>query len=361
MANSNRIRVGVIGASPTAGWASYVHLPALTALPAFEVTAVSTTRRNSAEETARKLEIRHAFDDGVALIEHPDVDLAVISVRAPDHARLVRAACAAKKDVLCEWPLGISLAETRELAKLADEAGIRTVVGLQRRLAPGVRYLRDLLREGHVGRIRSVTLEASTPMLGHRRPLAYAYTADERNGVNVLYTMLAHFLDTVLCATSPLESFAAVVARTFDQAILEETNEVVPVTAPDEVAMVGRLANGAVLTARAEAGKRNDGTIACRITGTEGDLVLSVDLTVSGAKGDGQPLAPMPTPERYFTVPKGSLSDDAYPVAQLYAAYAKDRAEGTREAPTFRDALAFHELLARIEEASTTGRRITLG
>lgn len=360
MANSNRIRVGIIGASPKAGWANYVHLPALAALPAFEVTAVSTTKQASAEETARKFDIRHAFDDGVELIQHPEVDLVVVSVRAPDHARLVRAACAAKKDVLCEWPLGISLEETRELAKLADEAGIRTVVGLQRRIAPGVRYLRDLLREGHVGRIRSVTLEASTPLLGERRPNAYAYTADARNGVNVLYTMLAHFLDTVLCATSPLASFSAVVARSFDRTTLEETNEIIPVTAPDEVAMVGRLTNGAVLTARAEAGKRNDGVIACRITGTEGDLVLGVDLTVSGAKGDGQPLAPMPTPERYFAVPKAGLSDDAQPVAELYAAYAKDRAEGTHEAPTFRDALAFHALLARIDEAGATGRRITL-
>ncbi|AKU97496.1 putative oxidoreductase [Labilithrix luteola] len=360
MTNSNRIRVGVIGASPNWGWASYVHLPALAALPAYEMTAVSTTKQASAEETARKFGIRHAFDDGVRLIEHPEVDLVVVSVRAPEHARLVRAACAAKKDVLCEWPLGVSLEETRELAKLADEAGIRTLIGLQRRLAPGVLYLRDLVHDGYVGRIRSVTLEISTPLLGHRRPRAYAYTADERNGVNVLYTVLAHFLDTVLHATSPIESLSAVVARTFDTTTIEETNEVIAVTAPDEVSLVGRLTSGAVLTARAESGKRNGSTIACTITGTDGDLVLGADFGVSGTKGDGQPLAPMPTPERYFMVPKGNLSDDVLPMAQLYAAYAKDRAEDTHRAPSFRDALAFHELLGRIDEAGTTRQRITL-
>ena len=43
--------------------------------------------------------ILHAFGDEQALITHPDVDLVVILAPAPEHARLVKAAIAAGKDV----------------------------------------------------------------------------------------------------------------------------------------------------------------------------------------------------------------------------------------------------------------------
>ena len=40
----DKLGVGIIGASPNGGWGSMGHIPALQALPNFEVTAVSTTR-----------------------------------------------------------------------------------------------------------------------------------------------------------------------------------------------------------------------------------------------------------------------------------------------------------------------------
>jgi predicted dehydrogenase len=40
-----KIRVGIIGASMRNGWGRDAHIPALRALPDFEVTAVSTSRR----------------------------------------------------------------------------------------------------------------------------------------------------------------------------------------------------------------------------------------------------------------------------------------------------------------------------
>ncbi|NTX53140.1 Gfo/Idh/MocA family protein [Myxococcus sp. CA039A] len=357
---SDRIRVGIIGASPQWGWATYAHLPALQSLPGYRVTAVSTTRQVSADETARRFDVPHAFASFEPLVEHPEVDLVVVSVRAAEHARLVRAAIAAKKNVFCEWPLGVSVEETTELAALAQAAGVRTVIGLQRRLAPGARYLRDLLQEGYVGQVRSATLQVSTAMLGHTRPKAYDYTADATKGANALATITAHFLDTVLAAVGDFQSVAALVTRQFEHTTLAETGEVIPVTAPDQVLITGTLKSGAVLSAHVEAGKRNGGGIGCTITGTEGDLYLSQDLTVSGARGDNQPLQLLPTPEKYLLSAKGALTDDAHQTAQLYAAFAKDVAEGTSLAPDFQHALKLHRLLNTFAESSASGQWRTL-
>jgi len=49
---SDKIRLGVIGANPTVGWAPRAHLPALVASPDIELTAVCTTRQESAAASA---------------------------------------------------------------------------------------------------------------------------------------------------------------------------------------------------------------------------------------------------------------------------------------------------------------------
>ena len=60
---TEKIRVGVIGASMRSGWGRDAHIPALNALPEFEITAVSTSRQETADETARHFGIPHAFSD----------------------------------------------------------------------------------------------------------------------------------------------------------------------------------------------------------------------------------------------------------------------------------------------------------
>ena len=42
---TEKIRVGIVGANVRHGWGRDAHIPALRALPEFEITAVSTSRR----------------------------------------------------------------------------------------------------------------------------------------------------------------------------------------------------------------------------------------------------------------------------------------------------------------------------
>ena len=101
---TERIRVGIIGASMRNGWARDAHIPALSALPEFEITAVSTSRQETADETAEHFGIPHAFADPYKMVLHPDVDLVSICVRVPFHHQLGMAALNAGKHLYCEWP-----------------------------------------------------------------------------------------------------------------------------------------------------------------------------------------------------------------------------------------------------------------
>jgi hypothetical protein len=60
-----------------------------------------------------------AFGDALELISRPEVDVVSVSVKVPDHYRLVRAALETGKPVMCEWPLGVDTAQATELADLA--------------------------------------------------------------------------------------------------------------------------------------------------------------------------------------------------------------------------------------------------
>src|SRR5207253_4361898 len=144
-----RIRVGIIGASADRGWAAQAHIPALKSLSDdFEITALSTSRRESADAAGRLFGVRLAFDNHQELVNSADVDVVAITVKVPHHLELATAALDAGKAVYCEWPLGNGSQEAVQLAALAKKKGILAVAGLQARSAPAVSYVRDLIRNG---------------------------------------------------------------------------------------------------------------------------------------------------------------------------------------------------------------------
>ena len=66
MVTGKKIRVGIIGASAHGSWGTRAHLPALQAMPDYEVTAVCTTRQETADETAKLFGIPHALGRSAA-------------------------------------------------------------------------------------------------------------------------------------------------------------------------------------------------------------------------------------------------------------------------------------------------------
>src|SRR5437867_5205083 len=97
---TKRIRVGIIGANPDRGWAAQAHIPALRSLPDdFEITALSTSRRESAEAASRRFGVPLAFDNTQDLVNSADVDVVAITVKVPHHFELATAALTGGKGV----------------------------------------------------------------------------------------------------------------------------------------------------------------------------------------------------------------------------------------------------------------------
>jgi predicted dehydrogenase len=154
------IRVGFVGIGT---WARHGHVRVLGLLPEYQLSAIYSQRREASTSAAKEFGFKHVVDSIEALVSHPEVDLVVVLTTAPQHEVAVRAAIAAGKQVYCEWPLTVKESIAKELLGRAKNAGVRHVVGLQRRLAPHNRYLRDLIAEGFVGKRMRIVLSNRLP------------------------------------------------------------------------------------------------------------------------------------------------------------------------------------------------------
>lgn len=361
-AHHTPIRVGLIGVG---NWARHGHLQVLNLLPQYQLQAVYSEHRERAQAAAEHFPTAQVAESLDALVNHPEVDLVVVLNTAPQHEKTVRAAIAAGKDVYCEWPLTTTTPDSENLVHLAKEAGVRHIVGLQRRHAPHNRYLQDLLQEGYVGNLRSVRMHVSMNGFQALRPNALRWTAPEDNFSSAIAIYAGHFLDMLFTAIGWPVSVAGLTVSQFPKVTIKETGEVLDSAAPDQLVLSGLLEGGAVVSVHIEGGKRNGSGVQIDITGDQGDLRITNtsafgevgdDYQIQGAHGDHLPLQSLPVPASYQRLPDCALPSAVLELAELYHVYARDVAQGTGVAATFADAIRLHKLL----DAAKEDRQIAL-
>jgi predicted dehydrogenase len=368
MATSGKIRIGIIGANPQRGFASIAHIPALQALPEFEISAVCTTRQESAEAAARHFGIPLAFSDARELARHSDIDLVTVSVKVPDHYTPVMAAIEAGKHVYCEWPLGRNTDEAVRMLDAARRKGIRHAVGLQGQVSPAIGYAKDLIADGYVGRVLSATMIGCAPNWGPT--IDRAYQADRANGANLLTITGGHTIDALCHCLGEFRELAAFVVRQRHRIPLEGTGEIIAKTSPDQLVVSGVVGDGTVVSFQIRGDVKRGTEFLFEIHGELGDLQLTAtsrasmqrqELNLKGARGDDSALTDLPVPAQYRWVPERVPPDSPYNVAQLYMRLAEGIRKRKPVSPGFDAAVIRHQLLDAIVRASETGMKQILG
>jgi predicted dehydrogenase len=360
-----KIRVGIVGATVTpggSGWGANAHVPALHALPDFELKAVCTAHEDTAKASAAAFGAELAFHDFEEMIAHPDIDLIAVVVRVPGHHSLVMSALEAGKSVFCEWPLGATLAEAEDMANLARVRSVATAVGLQARSDPTHMYARELVQQGYIGEVLSVNFRGVSQAVT-RRGVGRIWQGDRRNGANTLTIAGGHAIDALCFVVGEFREVSARLSTRITEWYNTDTGETMQVDSPDWINVGGRLGNGAEVSFLvttvpfAPSGNRFE------IYGSEGTLVLSGGSSnigptqLHGARGD-EPLAVMEVPERFTLVPASTPAGPPRNVAQGYARLARAMAGGEPYAPDFEHAVTRHALITAIERSSAEGRAV---
>src|SRR5207248_4615322 len=325
--------VGLTGANPARGWAATAHIPALRALPNYEIRALSAHSAESARAAGKAFGVSAVFSDHEQLVTQPDIDLVAVTVKVPHHRELVSAALAAGKAVYCEWPLGRDLNDARAMAALAADQGVRTLVGLQARQAPAIEFVRQLLRDGYVGEVLSTTM-VGLSIPGDVVGQPNAYMLDKGNGANLLTVPFGHSLDVLNHVLGEFAELSAVSDVRRPLITVQETGKQIVKTAVDQIAVIGTLTSGATASIHIREFVAGGTGFLWEINGTAGTLRITADaalpeifpLTVAGAQGRDEPAVlaiPAELTQRWPTL--ASLEGaPAFNVARAYAAFAAD-------------------------------------
>jgi predicted dehydrogenase len=275
-------------------------------------------------------------------------------------------ALAAGKHVYTEWPFAINSTETNELANLAAAAGVKHTVGLQGRSAAMVNYVRDLVADGFVGTVHSASVRIGRSLVFGAVTPDNKWASDRSFGSNRFTIGAGHAFDDVRYMLGEFMDVVGIVSAQVKTASVVGTDEVIEVTAPDNVLVNAHLENG-ILLSFAMLSSMSSG-IRFEVHGEDGELVVTgpsslhlspVGLSLTGAKGT-EAAVPMPVPESYRPAPASVPDGSAVNVAGLYTKLAVAIRDDTQTDPNFETARSLYVILDAIDKASATGQRQTI-
>jgi len=153
-APSNRITMGCIGMGGK-GTGNMKGFRAKSGCEVVAVCDVDAAHRETARSTA-ELDAKSCYNDFRDLLAREDID--AVSIATPDHWHVPNsiAAIRAGKDVYCEKPLTLTVAEGRTLVEEVKRYGRVFQTGSQQRSSDNFRFACELVRNGRIGRLQTV-------------------------------------------------------------------------------------------------------------------------------------------------------------------------------------------------------------
>lgn len=151
---AQKIRWGVLGVAKIA--VDKV-IPAMQRGEFSQVVAIASRDLARAQNAASRLGIPRAYGSYEALLADPDVD--AIYIPLPNHLHVPWSLKAAMsgKHVLCEKPIGLSVAETRDLIEARDTHRVKIGEAFMARTHPQWLRVKELANDGAIGELRVVS------------------------------------------------------------------------------------------------------------------------------------------------------------------------------------------------------------
>jgi myo-inositol 2-dehydrogenase / D-chiro-inositol 1-dehydrogenase len=168
---STKVNVGIIGAGKM-GTLHAQHLA--TRIPGARVVAIADTWKAAAEHAASELDIPEVYGEPEPVLEHPEIDAVLICSNTDTHADLIVQAAAAGKHIFCEKPVDLDIERVDQALEAVEAAGVKLMVGFNRRFDHNSGRLRELVRSGVVGAPHLLHIISRDPA---PPPMAYLKTS----------------------------------------------------------------------------------------------------------------------------------------------------------------------------------------
>ncbi|HVW91034.1 MAG TPA: inositol 2-dehydrogenase [Devosia sp.] len=175
------LRFGILGA----GRIGTVHARTIAASGRASVAFVADAVPEAAQRLAASVGAKVASVNDI--IASREVDAVLIGTPTDTHADLIEAAARAKKAILCEKPVSLSVERIEAAMPVVQQAGVPLLIGFNRRYDPNFRALESRLRAGEIGNVELLTIISRDPA---PPPVSYI----ERSG-GIYRDMMIHDFD----------------------------------------------------------------------------------------------------------------------------------------------------------------------
>lgn len=348
------LRMAVIGVG---WWANSVHVAQTNSHPGAELVALCARSEDKLRRAGEEFGVRALYTDFHELLASEALDAVTISTTHNAHYEIARAALEAGLHVFCEKPLGVNSVQTAELARLAEERGLKTMVAFTNRWVPEALYAKRLIGEGYCGEVFHYNI---CQLASYGRPGGgWMWRADpELAGGGVLFDLGCHNIDLALWLCGPITSVCATLKTTSATRLRDGVT--LPTPVDDTDAFIARFASGAQGIFHISWTSPGDRVMRHEIAGRDGILSLGLyhDVWLNNLRGcragqsDQSPLSPpddlqgtipreVPTPEARETAHRAFLLDHP----SLVRAFVDCIVDDTEPAPSFADGHATQQVM----------------
>lgn len=179
-------RFGIVGF----GFMGPIHLEMLSGMVGAQVTAVCDVDAEALEGVPAGIK---TYTDALEMFKDENVDVALIAANNDQHKTLVIAAAKAGKQVLCEKPVALSVADLDEMDAACKAAGVSFTVHQQRRFDIDFRTAKSVFDSGALGNVYTV----KSSLYGFNGNMHDWHIYPEQGG-GMLYDWGVHLLDQLL-------------------------------------------------------------------------------------------------------------------------------------------------------------------
>lgn len=234
------LRVGIVSAA----WGGFAHLPAWRAVSGVEVTAICTSRQETAEAAAARLGIARPFWDALAMCADPDIDIIDCGTRPPVRKPMVLAALANGKHVYNASPHAPDWASAKEIDAAWQASGSVGVVDAFAEWIPAHRQMKDMVAGGYLGTPLGGTCHFNISLFNApHKQFPYNWFSEGGQGVSAVRNNGSHALYLLLHLFGSIVELVADDSQILKQWAFPDGDIIVPET-NDFANVILRFASG---------------------------------------------------------------------------------------------------------------------
>lgn len=339
--------------------------------PAARLDVLCDVPADKASAMASQFGFARATADWREVVNDPAVDIVCITTPNRYHHDMAVAALRAGKHVHCEKPLAVTLADAENMAAVARETGLRTMVGYNYLHNPAFDHARRLVDEGAIGALLHLRgwvdedYQADADL-----PWTWRARADEA-GLGALGDIGCHLISMVTRLAGPIDSLVADMATLYPTRPMPDGDGRGAVENEDVAGALVRFESGVKGTlaiSRCAHGRKN--SLGFELHGTRGTIVFDQERLneLQLYRQGSEATAGFTT---ILTGPSHPPYGDFIPASghQLgmndlktieAAAFLAELSGGPRRGPDFAEALAIERVIHAIARSAREDRRIAM-